>query len=110
MSPLRGVAKGNAFARKVAEYLNTEVRALAGAHDRGDLVHPTWTVEVKCPGRDQPVRLSHAMTQVRRAAANNGQEFFCVISRYTGHSLEEAFFTIPLDMATRIIPQLKVET
>lgn len=106
MSPLRGIAKGNLFARRVAEFLGTEPRTLSGARDRGDLVHPVFTIEVKCPGRGQPLNLSQAMTEARREAANARTDHYAVVTRRTGHPVGEAFFTMPLWMAARLVPQL----
>ena len=106
MSPLRGIAKGNRFARLVAAYLGTEPRALNGSMDRGDLVHPTWTVEVKAPGRGQPLNLSTAMNEARAEAANAGTDLYAVVSRRTGYPIGEAFFTMPLEMARRHVPGL----
>lgn len=99
MSPLAGVAKGNKFARAVAAYLGTEVRALCGALDRGDLVLKRWIGEAKCPGRGRPLNLSAAMTEAKVEAANAGVDRYCVITRRVGHPVEESFFTIPLWMA-----------
>lgn len=109
MSPLKGIRKGNDFARRVAEYLGTEPRVLSGNHDRGDLVHRMWTVEIKAPGRGQPLNLSMAMTEAAREAANADTDLYAVVTRRTGYPVDEAFFTIPLWMAARIIPQLEVE-
>lgn len=107
MSPLAGIAKGNKFARAVATFLGTEPRALCGALDRGDLVHPTWTVEVKCPGRGKPLSLSTAMTEARAEAVNAGTpDRYCVVTRRTGWPLDEAFVVLPLWLARRIIPDL----
>jgi hypothetical protein len=99
VSPLAGVAKGNKFARAVAAFLGTEVRALSGAFDRGDLVLKRWVAEVKCAGRGQPLNLSTAMTEARVEAANAGVDRYCVIARRTGHGVAESFFVIPLWMA-----------
>lgn len=99
MSPLPGVGKGNKFARAVAAFLGTEVRALCGALDRGDLVLKRWVAEVKCAGRGKPLNLSAAMTEARIEAANAGVERYCVIARRTGHGVAESFFVIPLWMA-----------
>lgn len=82
---------------------------LSGSRDRGDLVHAHWTIEVKCPGRGQPVNLSGAMTEASREALNAGTARYAVITRRTGYPTEEAFFTMPLWMAATIIPQVKVE-
>jgi hypothetical protein len=109
MSPLRGIAKGNAFARRVADYLGTEPRVLNGNRDRGDLVHPHFTIEIKCPGRGRPLDLSTAMNEAAREAANAGTQLYAVITRRTGYPLEEAFVTLPLWMAATIIPRLKIE-
>lgn len=106
MSPLRGIAKGNAYARRVAEFLGTEPRTLSGNRDRGDLVHAHWTIEVKCPGRGRPVDLSGAMTEAKREAANAGTELYGVITRRTGYPIGESFFTVPLWMAAEVIPRL----
>jgi hypothetical protein len=100
VSPLAGVAKGNKFARAVAAYLGTEVRALCGAADRGDLVLRRWVAEVKCAGRGKPLNLSAAMTEARIEAANAGvPDRYCVIARRTGHGVAESLFVIPLWMA-----------
>lgn len=110
MSPLRGVAKGNKFARAVASYLGTEPRVLNGSKDRGDLVHPTWTVEVKCPGRGQPLSLSAAMTEARAEAVNAGTpERYAVVARRTGWPIDEAFFVMPLWLARRVVPGLAAQ-
>lgn len=107
MSPLRGVAKGNAFAQLVADYLHTERRVLNGSNDKGDLVHRTWTVEVKAPGRGQPLNLSAAMTEAKIEAGHAGTPGrYCVITRRTGYPIDESFFTIPLWMAKLVIPDL----
>lgn len=107
MTPLRGVAKGNLFAQKVAGYLGTERRVLNGAADKGDLVHATWTVEVKAPGRGQPLNLSAAMTEAHIEAAHAGTfGRYCVISRRTGYPVGEAFFVLPLYVAVQVIPDL----
>lgn len=107
MSPLAGVAKGNRFARAVAAYLGTEARALNGCLDRGDLVHKTWTVEVKCPGRGKPLNLSVAMTEAKVEAVHAGTPGrYCVITRRTGYPIDESFFTIPLWMAKQVVPGL----
>jgi hypothetical protein len=106
MSPLPGVKKGNRFARQVAAYLGTEPRTLNGTLDRGDLVHPTWTVEIKCPGRGQPLNLSAAMNEAKIEATHAGTDRWCVISRRTGHPLDEAFFTIPLWIAKKHVADL----
>jgi hypothetical protein len=107
MSPLPGVKKGNRFARQVAAYLGTEPRTLNGTLDRGDLVHPTWTVEVKCAGRGQPLSLSTAMTEARTEAVNAATpERYCVITRRTGWPLDEAFVVLPLWLARRVVPGL----
>lgn len=109
MSPLRGVAKGNAFARLVATRLRTEARVLNGAKDRGDIVHRHWTVEVKCPGRGRPLDLSAAMNEAKIEAVNAATPGrYAVITRRTGYSLDEAFFTMPLWMACQVIPDLEV--
>lgn len=99
MSPLRGVRKGATFEEKVARFLHTERRHLSGWMDRGDLVLKRWVAEVKCPGRGKPLNLSAAMTEARKEAKNAGLDRWCVITRRTGYSIEEAFFTIPLWMA-----------
>lgn len=104
--PIKGIAKGNAFARRIAEYLGTEPRALCGTRDRGDLVHSVWTIEVKCPGRGQPVNLSGAMTEAKVEAANAGTWKYAVVARRTGYPIEEAFFVMPLFLATQILPDL----
>jgi hypothetical protein len=107
MSPLRGVAKGNAYAQKVADYLGTERRVLSGNHDRGDLVHRTWTGEVKAPGRGQPLNLSTAMNEAKVEAIHAGTPGrYCVITRRCGYPTGESFFTIPLWMAIQVIPDL----
>jgi hypothetical protein len=107
MSPLRGVAKGNRFARAVAAYLGTEPRVLNGHLDRGDLVHPAWTVEVKCAGRGQPLSLSAAMTEARAEAVNAGTpDRYCVVTRRTGWPIDEAFVVLPLWLARRVVPGL----
>lgn len=92
----RGVEKGNPFAGKVAAFLGLERRVLNGSKDKGDLATTVTTIEVKCPGRDQPVRLSAAMAQVKKAAQNAGTRYFGVITRRTGYPVDEAFFTVPL--------------
>lgn len=109
MSPLRGVAKGNRFARAVADYLGTEPRALNGNRDRGDLVHSTWTVEVKAPGRGQPLNLSAAMTEARRESDHAGTDQYAVVSRRTGYPTDEAFFVMPLWMAVLVVPDLAAQ-
>jgi hypothetical protein len=106
MSPLRGVAKGNKFARAVAAYLGTEPRVLNGNRDRGDLVHPTWTVEIKAPGRGRPLDLSTAMTEAKVEAGHAGTDRYAVITRRTGYSIDEAFFVMPLWMARQVVPDL----
>lgn len=106
MSPLRGVAKGNRFARAVAAYLGTEPRVLNGNRDRGDLVHPTWTVEIKAPGRGRPLELSTAMTEAKVEAANAGTDRYAVITRRTGYPTGEAFFVMPLWLARQVVPDL----
>jgi hypothetical protein len=107
MSPLRGVAKGNAFAQKVADYLGTERRVLNGSKDKGDLVHRTWTVEVKAPGRGRPLDLSTAMNEARIEAVNAATpDRYAVITRHTGYPIDESFFTIPLWLARQVIPDL----
>lgn len=107
MSPLPGIAKGNRFARAVAAYLGTEPRALNGNQDRGDLVHPTWTVEIKCHGRGKPLNLSAAMTEAHTEAVNAGTpDRYLVVTRRTGWPLEEAFVVLPLRIARREIPHL----
>lgn len=106
MSPLRGIAKGNKFARAVATFLGTECRVLNGNRDQGDLVHRDWTIEVKCPGRGQPVNLSGAMTEAKTEAANAATDRYAVVTRRTGYPIDEAFFTIPLWMARALIPDL----
>lgn len=106
MSPLRGVAKGNQFAGRVAAYLGTERRTLNGSKDRGDLVLRTWVAEVKAPGRGQPLNLSTAMNEAAREADNAGVDQWCVITRRTGYPIDEAFVTIPLWMARALgIPE-----
>lgn len=108
MSPLRGVAKGNQFARAVAARLRTEARTLNGNRDRGDLVHRTWTVEVKAPGRGRPLDLSAAMNEAKIEAGHAGTPArYCVVTRRTGYPLDEAFFTMPLWMACQVIPDLE---
>jgi hypothetical protein len=107
MSPLRGVAKGNKYARLVAGYLGTEARVLNGNRDQGDLVHRTWTVEVKAPGRGQPLNLSAAMTEAKVEAVYAGTPGrYCVITRRTGYPIDESYFVIPLWMAVQVIPDL----
>lgn len=110
MSPLRGVAKGNIFARAVAARLGTEARVLNGARDRGDIVHRHWTLEVKAPGRGRPLDLSAAMNEAKVEAVHaDTPTRYAVITRRTGYPLEEAFFTIPLWMACQVIPDLEVD-
>lgn len=109
MSPLRGVAKGNQYAQLVANYLGTERRVLNGTKDKGDLVHRTWTVEIKAPGRGQPLNLSTAMTEAKIEGGHAGtKDRYCVITRRTGYPIDESFFTIPLWMAKQVIPDLAV--
>lgn len=109
MTPLRGVAKGNRFARAVATRLGTEPRTLSGNRDRGDLVHRTWTVEVKAPGRGQPLNLSAAMTEACTESLHAGTPGrYLVITRRTGYPLDEAFVVLPLWMACQVIPDLEV--
>jgi hypothetical protein len=103
VSPLKGVAKGNRFAQLVAEHLGTERRVLYGTQDKGDLVHATWTCEVKAPGRGKPLNLSMAMTEARIEGVHAGTpDRYCVITRRTGYPVSEAFFTIPLWMALEL--------
>jgi hypothetical protein len=109
MSPLRGVAKGNKFARAVATYLGTEPRVLNGARDRGDLVHPQWTVEVKATGRGRPLDLSTAMNEAKVEAANAGTDRYAVITRRTGYPTGEAFFVMPLWLAAQVVPDLATQ-
>ena len=106
MSPLRGVAKGNQFAQKVADYLGTERRVLNGSKDKGDLVHHTWTVEVKAPGRGRPLDLSAAMNEAQIEASHAGTGQYAVITRRCGYPTDESYFTIPLWMAKQVIPDL----
>lgn len=109
MSPLRGVAKGNTFARAVAARLGTEARVLNGAKDRGDIVHRRWTVEIKAPGRGRPLDLSAAMTEAKIEAGHaDTPGRYAVVTRRTGYPLDEAFFTMPLWMACQVIPDLEV--
>lgn len=110
MSPLPGVRKGNTWEQVAADYLGTERRHLRGNLDRGDLVHPHWTCEAKCPGRGKPLNLSAAMTEARREAANNGQDRWCVIARRTGYPIDEAFWVTPLFIARRDVPDLDLRT
>lgn len=109
MSPLRGVAKGNPFAEKVAGYLGTERRVLSGNKDRGDLVHRIWAVEVKAPGRGQPLNLSAAMNEAKVEAGHAGVDRWCVITRRTGYPLDEAYVTLPLWMARVLLPDLDTQ-
>lgn len=110
MSPLRGVHKGNKFARAVATYLGTEPRVLNGNRDRGDLVHRTWTVEVKAPGRGQPLNLSTAMTEARIEAGHAATpERYAVVARRTGYPIGEAFFVMPLWLAAQVVPDLATQ-
>jgi hypothetical protein len=109
MSPLRGVAKGNRFARAVATYLGTEPRVLNGHRDRGDLVHRSWCVEVKAPGRGQPLNLSTAMTEAKIEADHAGVDQWAVVARRTGYPLDEAFFVMPLWLAVLVVPDLAPE-
>lgn len=106
MSPLRGVAKGNQFAGRVAAYLGTERRVLNGNRDQGDLVLRSWVAEVKCPGRGQPLNLSAAMTEAKTEAGHAGVDRWCVIARRTGYPVDEALVVIPLWMARELgIPE-----
>jgi len=98
----RGTAKGNAFARAVAAYLGTEVRALCGAKDKGDLVSKIWVHECKCPGRGQPLNLSTAMSEAKKQARNAGVDHYSVIARRTGYPVAEALFVIPLWKAVEL--------
>ena len=108
MSPLRGVAKGNRFARAVAARLHTEPRVLNGNRDQGDIVHRHWTLECKAPGRGQPLNLSTAMSEACKEALYAGTPSrYAVITRRTGYPIDEAFFTIPLWMACQVIPDLE---
>lgn len=107
MTPLRGVAKGNQFAQLVADNLGTERRVLSGTKDRGDLVHPTWTIEVKAPGRGRPLDLSTAMSEAKVEAVHAGtKDRYAVVTRRTGYPIDEAFFTIPLWMAKQVVADL----
>jgi hypothetical protein len=106
VSPLRGVAKGNQFAQKVADYLGTERRVLNGSKDKGDLVHHRWCCEIKATGRGQPLNLSAAMTEARIEAGHAGVDRYSVITRRTGYPVAEAFFVMPLWMAKQVIPDL----
>ena len=108
MSPLKGVQKGNGFARLVAVLFGTECRMLSGNKDRGDLVHPRWTVEVKAPGRGQPLNLSAAMSEARVEARNAGTDLYCAVVRRTGYPTEKAYFVMDLDMALAVVPGLRV--
>jgi hypothetical protein len=100
------VRKGNQFAYAVARFLGTEPRALNGKDDRGDLVHPHFTVEVKCPGRGKPLNLSTAMTEAKIEAARAGTARYCVVTRRTGYPIDEALVTMPLWMARQHVPDL----
>jgi hypothetical protein len=108
VSPLRGVDKGNKFARLVAVLFGTECRTLSGNKDRGDLVHPYWTVEVKAPGRGKPLNLSAAMTEAKVEAKNAGTALYCAVVRRTGYPTAKAFFVMDLDMALDVVPGLRV--
>lgn len=109
MSPLRGVAKGNQFARAIAAALGTEARVLNGNRDQGDVVHPAWTIEVKCPGRGRPLDLSAAMNEAKVEAVHAGTPTrYLVVTRRTGYPLDEAFVTLPFWMARQVIPDLEV--
>jgi hypothetical protein len=109
MSPLRGVAKGNMFARAVAARLGTEARVLNGHRDRGDIVHRRWTIEVKAPGRGRPLDLSAAMNEAKVEAVHAGTPArYAVITRRTGYPLEEAFVVLPLWIACQVIDGLEV--
>lgn len=102
MSPLKGVAKGNQFAEKVAQFLGTERRALCGNKDKGDLVSKLWALECKAPGRGKPLNLSTAMNEAKVEAVNAGVHRYAVISRRTGYETREAFFVIPLWLAEEL--------
>ena len=98
----RGTKKGNSFARAVATYVGTEVRALCGTKDKGDLVSKIWVHEVKCPGRGQPLNLSTAMSEAKAEAKNAGVHHYSVIARRTGYPVAEALFVIPLWKAVEL--------
>lgn len=108
MSPLAGTRKGNPFAQLVAKLFGTEVRHLSGNKDKGDLVHPRWAVEIKCPGRGQPLNLSAAMTEARVEATNAGVDLYCAVVRRTGYPTGKAYFVMDLDMALEVVPGLRV--
>lgn len=99
----RGTKKGPAFEQKVADFTGTERRVKNGRNDRGDLVTKTTTVEIKCTGRDQPLRLSAWMTEAKAEAVNAGTpDRYCVIARRTGYDVSEAFHIMPLWMAVEL--------
>lgn len=98
----RGVEKGNPFAQKVADFVGTERRALSGAKDKGDLVLRRSVAEIKCPGRNQPLRLSTWMNEAKAEAKNAGVSRWFVISRRTGYPVDEAFVTLPLWQAVEL--------
>lgn len=104
----KGVSKGNPFAQLVATLFGTEVRHLSGVKDKGDLVHPLYAVEIKCPGRGQPLNLSKAMNEAAVEAVNAGKDLYCSVVRRTGHATGKAFFVMDLDMALDVVPGLRV--
>lgn len=104
----KGVKKGNPFAQLVAALFGTEVRHLSGAKDKGDLVHPRFAVEIKCPGRNQPLNLSAAMNEAKQEAVNAGVDLWCAVVRRTGYPTGKAFFVMDLDMALDTVPGLRL--
>lgn len=107
MSPLQGTRKGPPFEQKAADYLGTERRHLRGITDRGDLVHPHWTIEVFCPGRGKPLNLSQKMGEAKRESVNAGTPGrYGVVVRHTGYPIDEAFWVMPFWIARAEVPDL----
>lgn len=97
--------KGTRFETDVVRYLQAffplcERRALRGHADGGDLAGLPLTVECKAT-RD--INLSGALNEAERAAANNGDTFYCAVIKRRMHGVGDAYAVMPLHLLARLL-------
>jgi len=105
----RSKAKGTRFETEVTTYLRQwfpgcERRALRGRLDGGDLAGLPLTVECK---NTRQIDLAGAVDEAEKAAANNGDAFFCAVIKRRLRPVGKAYAVLPLEVLAAVFCELE---
>lgn len=99
--------RGTRFESAVVAYLaawfpHVERRALAGNHDRGDLVGLPASIEIKAT---KALDLAGALNEAQAAARRNGDPVYAAVIKRRQHPTSEAYAVMPLSVFAELLAQ-----